>query len=165
MVLLFGVPASATGTTGRGSLTDTDANPAGRCYFNTTPDDEFHRISVRAPIIYAVDATSGIDRQTVGWRYTIQVSDDALSTWKNLVTSSVVIATASDRARAQWPTARRTYVRGATLHGAYRAFVTMIWYAHGGAVQGSKRVWVQHYVDHYNGADQEHNTFCGDTLG
>jgi hypothetical protein len=43
--------------------------------------------------------------------------------------------------------------------------VVGIWYATGGAVQGSQRLRVYHYVDHYNGADQEPNNHCGDTLG
>jgi hypothetical protein len=165
MVLLLGIPASANGTVGRGTLVDTDASPAARCYFHTTPDDELHGISVRAPFIYAVNSTPRVDRQTVGWRYTIQASDDSQVTWKTIATSSVVKARASDRTRAPWLTPSRTWARDATLHVVYRAFVTMLWYAHSGVVQGFKRVVVQHYVDHYNGADQEHNTFCGDTLG
>src|SRR3954463_3911580 len=89
-LLLLSLPASAAGAAGRWSPIDTDRYPGATCFFHTTPDDELHYMSVRAPVIYAIDSTPAIDQQTVGWRFTIQASDDSGTAWKTLLVSSVV---------------------------------------------------------------------------
>jgi hypothetical protein len=165
LVIALATPASASGTTGRWSLIDTVLYPGATCFFHTTPDDELHRIRVRAPVIYAVDRTSAVDRQTVGWRWTIQVSDNGGVTYHGLRQGPIVTATATDRYNAQWPSLSSTFVRVGNLHAAYRAVVTMIWYTPGGAIGGTQRATVAHYVDHFNGADQAPGDHCHATLG
>src|SRR5262245_1451244 len=99
---LQGAVTSAAGTTGRWSLIDTARYPGATCYFAfTLSDDTLHRISVRAPVMFAVDATSGVDRQTVGWRFIIQHSDDGLTSWQVEKNGPMVLARASDQYNAQ----------------------------------------------------------------
>ena len=166
LTMLAGVPASAATTTGRWSLIDTPRYPGATCVFHTSPDDELHQIHVRAPVIFAVDATTGVDTEIVGWRLLVQYSDDSMATWHVLEKGPIVKASATDRYNAQWSSLTGVWKRGTgALHGAYRAMVSMIWYDPKGKIQGLVQAVVANYVDFYNGANQEPNTFCGDTLG
>jgi len=163
---VHGQVASAAGTTGRWSLIDTARYPGATCYFGSTTDDSLHRISVRAPVMFAFDATSSVNRQKVGWRWVIQHYDGVSMTWQVDKKGPTVLAMASDQYNAQWPSLTGTYNRGsAPLYGGYRAIVVMSWYGPRGGIQGSQRAIVAHYVDHYNGADHGANTYCADTLG
>jgi hypothetical protein len=160
------VVLASTGTVGRWSLIDTDRYPGATCVYHTTPDDEVHQIRIRAPVIYAIDATSGVDTQTVGWRWIVQYSTDLGATWHLEQRGPIVKAAATDRYNAQWPKLVGTWDRGTTaLHGVYRAVVSMIWFTPGGGVQGRTNAIVAHYIEFYDGKFHAAENACATTLG
>jgi hypothetical protein len=155
-----------SGTTGRWTLIDSARYPGATCVFHTVGDDEIHQIRFRAPVVYAVNSTTDVDTQQVGWRWIVQYSNDGQKTWHLEKRGPIVRTKASDTYNAQWPSQVGTWKRGqAPLRGVYRAVVSMVWFKSNGAVAGQVNALVIHYIDFYNGANQETNTFCGGTLG
>jgi hypothetical protein len=157
----------SSGTTGRWALIDSARYPGATCVFHSsTADDALHQIRFRAPVVYAVDSTAGVDKQRVGWRWIVQYSNDGQNTWHVEKLGPTVRANATDTYNAQWPRQVGTWNRGtAPLHGAYRAIVSMIWFKANGTIGGQSNVLVTHYVTFYNGAAHGASTYCGDTLG
>lgn len=89
----------ATGNFGVHMLVDTDEFPAVRCVYPDTqsPPDTF---KVRPPIMFAVDRTSGIDAQTMGWRFKVSGRNLSTEPFTDVFASPVTKATGTDRANA-----------------------------------------------------------------
>jgi hypothetical protein len=135
-VLLAAAPldtsaAAPSGHAGAHVLIDSPMWPGATCYYPLTHDDFVHRVRVRAPIVYAYDATSGVDTQWVGWWFHVQQSTDGLS-WHELVGAKthVVKAKASDGYNAQW--APQHLALPADQYNRYRVVLSLRWYGPGG---------------------------------
>jgi hypothetical protein len=167
VVALASASALASGTVGRWSLIDTARYPGATCFFrNLVSDDHIYQIRVRAPVMYAIDATSKVDHQQVGWHWVIQFSSDNGATWHLEKRGPMVRASATDAYNAQWPSQTGTWKRGsAPVRASYRAVVAMVWFTPSGGIQGQASPVVSHYVDFYNGQNQEPQTHCPDSLG
>lgn len=157
-------PPGHSGNYGLHSLIDNGEYPGVTCVYNNTKDNDFLRsMVVRAPIVYAVDRTSGVDTQTVGWKYTIQYTSDN-TTWHPLVTSTLVKATATDHANARFGS--RTYDFGPFPSYSYRVVVHILWFYPTSSVKNGTAA---HLVTYYRGGGPGVSfvttDFCGDTLG
>lgn len=171
VVLVTSGVAAAGQPTGVWSLIDTQQYPAVTCYFhNVTTDDYLYRISTRAPIVYAVDRTTGRDSQSVAWQARLQGYDYTNSVWVPLWKSKWVTRTATDAYNAQWPAWAVSAPIDSSLFQTYSAFrvrVAIRWDHPGStsSVDSSLVATPQYYVDHYGGQDHEFVSSCGDTLG
>lgn len=127
---LADAPVSHSGVRGVHGLLDTREQPSVRCAYD--PDSSALRLRVLAPVVYAVDRGSGVQRQRVGWRFRIQYSSGlGFSTWK---TSSTVTATATDRRPAGFDRRSKSFSEAPPV--AYRVLVDMYWYDAAGKVTG-----------------------------
>ena len=90
-----------------------------------------HRVTVRAPIVYAYDATSHLDTQWVGWWFHVQGSHDGL-TWHDLALakSRLVKAQATDVYNAQW--SAQHVALPADQYVRYRVVLSLRWYGQSG---------------------------------
>ena len=151
-------------------LFDTAEYPAVTCKFhNFNPRDDLMKITVRPPVVYAVDRTSHTDVQTVGWRFRVQAVDipnPTESDWFDVYISPIVKVTASDVYNAQWK-ARSFNIANGAAHGNWRAVVDMYWYNPKTGHQEGKAT--EHPVNYLQTWGTQSllfgSPFCGDTLG
>lgn len=157
-------PSGHSGNYGVHTLIDNGEYPGTTCvYYNTQSNDFLRSMVVRPPIVYAVDRTSGVDTQTVGWKYTIQYTSDN-TTWHPLATSTLVKATATDHTNARFGS--RTYDFAPFPPYAYRVVVHILWFYPTSSVKNGSAA---HLVGYYQGAGPGvsfvNPGLCGDTLG
>lgn len=172
VLLLSPLPAlaSSSGSVGVHALIDTDKYPGVTCTFhNFDPRDDLKRITVRPPIVYAVDRSSAMDSQWVSWRFRVQVTDvpnPAPGDWYDLYTAPKVKVMATDAYNAQW-TSRSFAVVDGTAHADWRAVVDMYWFFPNKATQSGKATQFPAFYQVRAGSDR-HPTGrqgCGETLG
>ena len=129
-VMPLGVSAMAgNGQQGVHVLIDSPTWPGAICFYpDPVGDDVVRRVTVRAPIVYAYDATSRVDSQWVGWRFKVQESRDQ-TIWHDLpgVTTRFALAAATDAYNAQWPAQHARLPGGLSDH--YRVVIAVRWYA------------------------------------
>ena len=144
--LVTAAPAAAdterghTGQVGVHRLRDVFGYPGARCYFEGPMGaEQVVAMDVRSPVVFARDASSGVDIQRVGWRATIQRLSGG--TWSNYLTGPLERDYATDRHPAEFTK------WGVDLpDGTYRVFIRMFWYDPAGTtVVGT----ANHRVDFY----------------
>jgi hypothetical protein len=157
-------PPGHSGKYGVHTLIDTIEYPGVTCRYHNAVSDYLYKITVRPPILFGFDRTAGLDSQTVGWRYTIQYTDDNV-TWHKLVTSSIVKANATDQANAAWQSRSFTFASRPN-HAHYRVVVGLFWYYPTASHQNGKAV---HPVIFYRGSPDGGMSFldsvCAISLG
>lgn len=117
--------AASNGTTGVYTLIDTVHFPGVRCgYEYESSAVVLHSFRVRRPIVFAMDTTSGEDRQMVGWRFRIQESVDGGKTWILSYKGSPHLATATDSQPAAFKPDRVRLNQAADS----RVIVAVSWY-------------------------------------
>jgi len=132
---------TASGRFGVVALIDNPTFSGGICFYDPDNAQDLVRMKVRRPIVFAYDRRPGrLDSQTVGWRYTIQVSDD-LTTWSNLYTSPIQTRTATDVTNADFRPMAHAF---SSTHAAYRARVQVYWYR-SGAIDGQATLYPFYY--------------------
>jgi hypothetical protein len=142
--------AGHSGSYGRHYTADNEDNPGVLCRYNG--DTNFSGVKVEAPFVYAVDATSGIDSQDVGWAFRVQeLTDDKGASWTTIYTSAVQRATATDARDAAF-TRRGKSFSPSQVHtsSVYRVQILMTWYSDG-ATAGRAR----HDIEWYHGGTFE----------
>ena len=135
-------PIGHTGHPGRHHLVDTMASAGVVCTYHPA-SQLLYKITVRPPLVYARNTTSGTDHQKVGWRYRIQAWDEGPGAWVAYKAGPIKTATASDHVPAAFTSMSGTEEYSA-FAGRFRVFVTMLWYRHG-AVEARATSMVDYY--------------------
>lgn len=162
--------AGASGTFGVHVLLDTAEYPAVTCTFhNFDPRDDLMRITVRPPVLYAVDRASKTDTQKVGWRFRVQATDVPTPTesdWFDVYVAPIVKVTATDAYNGQWK-ARSFAISNGIAHDDWRAVVDMYWYNPSTGHQAGKAI--EFPVNYLQAWGDQSALFgrqsCGETLG
>ena len=136
-----------TGLTGAHRLRDVFGYPGARCIYEGPKAGEvLQAIRFRAPVVFARNATTGVDIQTVGWRGRLQKR--VSGTWQTVASKTVVKDVATDRHPAEF-TGKSFSI---STSGTYRIAIDMYWYnAYGTSVVGSARHKVDRYAIVING--------------
>lgn len=157
-------PPNHSGNYGVHTLIDNGEYAGATCRYHSTSDDFMYKLSVRPPIVFGFDRTAALDSQTVGWRYTIQYTDDN-ATWHQLVASSIVKTKATDQANAPFQSRSYTFPSQPN-HAHYRVVIGMFWYFPNASHQDGKAV---HTVANYGIAPDGFPTVidgvCASTTG
>ena len=110
-------------------------------------------IRVRQPIVFAYDRTHREDSQVIGWRYTIQGTNDDPGnspTWTPTFSSGLKKLTVTDRQPA--PFQPRTFRGDLSTYSAYSVVVEIYWYfPNATTVNGSAQILVENLDDSTTG--------------
>ena len=132
---------TASGNYGVFALIDNPTFSGATCIYHPGTHPDLYRIKVRRPVVFAYDRhKSSVDRQTVGWSYVIEQSDD-LTTWDSMYTSSVQTKTATDATNADFRPRTHTFT---SAHPYYRVKVKIVW-LHDGHVDGKGTIYPFYY--------------------
>lgn len=129
---LGAMTAASSGQPGVHVLIDSVTWPGASCNFPDPIGHDFpNRVTVRAPVVYAYDATSHVDSQVVGWWFRVQYLVSG-NTWHDLAGSKshLVKAKATDAYNAQW--APQHLPLPGDHHPFYRVVLSVRWYAPNG---------------------------------
>jgi hypothetical protein len=160
-------PDSSSGNTGRFTLTDTDADPAGRCVYGKTVDGTYYnwldRLGSRAPKVYA---RRGKTSQRVSWRLVVQAWDGGA--WVRAERTDWVTRTATPTRAAPFGALDHhvASLRDAATRLAYRAKAQVRWFASDGVtVVGRADLWPDHYRLIEGGPLGVSPDYCGTSTG
>jgi hypothetical protein len=152
-------PLGHHGTVGSHHLRDTAGSPGVEClYEHTNPNSPtsgtLESIWVKAPVVYAVNATAGTDTQDVGWQFIVLRSSNG-TTWTEVLRTSVHFKSATDSSPAAFGKRGTNFLGKGT--NAYRVVVKTYWLnSNTGAVQGDAK----NRVDVYKGGAFTGSSSC-----
>lgn len=162
-------PISSSGSVGAHHLADTNVHRGVKCLYQEgggSGEEVLHQLTVKPPVIFAVDKTGGRDKQLVGWRALIQRRNHGAASFVTITTGALHTAFAWDDTAASLST--RTYSVTSQFGADFRVRIAMFWYAANGiTVTGQATSEVDWYRKIFHSADYGddvrtlHN-FCGD---
>lgn len=160
---------SFSGTVGMHHLRDTNAKPGVKCRFQEgggSGEQILYQLTVKPPVIFAVNKTGARDRQLVGWRAQIQRRNAGAAAFVTIATGGLHTANAWDDTAAAL--SARTYGVTSKFGADFRVRIRMFWYAANGITvtgQATHEVdWYRkifHSVDYGDDVRTLHN-YCGD---
>jgi hypothetical protein len=132
---------TASGSFGVVALIDNPTFSGATCFYHPGTSPDLYSIKVRRPIVFAYDRNKrGIDRQTVGWGYDVEASND-LALWTPIYSSGISRATATDKTNADFRPRAHDVSPSASY---YRVKVRVVWYRNG-AVDGQAVLYPFYY--------------------
>lgn len=142
--------ASATGTPGAYTWTDTTDSPPVTCFYGQ-PQPPFataylRYVKVRPPMAYAVDRTGARDHQKITWQFRLQGQEfGSGDNWMTFAQSTVRSATGYDNTPAAFSPVKIAFNSRSNPDPnkeefVFRALVIVTWYRANGSVGG--KVWL-----------------------
>lgn len=166
---LADTPISSSGGVGAHHLKDTNAKPGVKCLYEEgggSGEEVLYQLTVKPPVMFAVNSTVHRDKQIVGWRALIQRRNHGAANFVTIATGGLHTAWAFDDMAA--PLSARSYAVTSKFGADFRVRIAMFWYApNGTTVTGratSEVDWYRkifHSTDYGNHDATLHN-FCGD---
>lgn len=159
-------PPGHSGRYGVHTLIDNGEYQGVTCLYHNVPGDDYlHKIIARRPVVFAFDRTAGIDSQTVGWKATVQFTDDN-TTWHKLIGTPIVKATATDHVNAAFQP-RAFAITSPQSHAQFRVVTRLLWYYPSSSQVNGRAV---HAVAYYRNAGPSFTPYttmdkCSNSLG
>lgn len=160
---------SSSGSVGSHHLRDSNAKPGVKCLYQEgggSGEEVLYQLTVKPPVMFAVNRTGARDRQLVGWRAQIQRRNHGAAAFVTIATGGLHTANAWDDTAATL--SARTYGVTSQFGADFRVRIVMFWYAANGATvtgQATNEVdWYRkifHSVDYGDDVRTLHN-YCGD---
>ena len=158
-----------SGNVGAHHLRDTNAKPGVKCRYQQgggSGEEILYKLTVKPPVIFAVNKTGARDRQLVGWRAQIQRRNHGAAAFVTIATGALHTAFAWDDTAASL--SARTYGVTSKFGADFRVRIAMYWYAANGTTvtgQATNEVdWYRkifHSTDYGDDVRTLHN-YCGD---
>jgi hypothetical protein len=156
-------PLGHQGKVGSHRLRDSAGRPGVECFYESTnpnspTESTLEGLNVRPPVVFARNATAGVDRQDVGWQFIVQRHHN--TTWTEVLRTSIHFKSATDSTPAAFEKRGTNFLGNSASR--YRVIVKTYWLSStNGVVAGTAR----NRVDFYKGGAFTGSSFCPGGIG